>query len=151
MEVNDRVITVLFSSAAVMRMVTSQISSSGEFVAQVIPIVGTRNSPANIVAARRTSDVLPEREITTAWRFGVCARANFGKSSGSEAGSGLGQIEARAAAEEQPLRAAARVLDNAGDDGILAEPPEGRLPDARLRQNLRKRCRVPQIQASRIH
>src|SRR5208337_1179116 len=87
MEVNDRVITVLFSSAAVMRMVTSQISSSGEFVAQVIPIVGTRNSPANIVAARRTSDVLPEREITTAWRFGVCARANFGKSSGSEAGS----------------------------------------------------------------
>jgi len=44
MEVNDRVITVLFSSAAVIRMVTSQISWSGEFLAQVMPIAGTRNA-----------------------------------------------------------------------------------------------------------
>jgi hypothetical protein len=66
MDVNERVMTVIFSSAEEIRIVRSHASSRAESDAQVTPSVGTRYSRASKFAARSDSEVFPEREITTA-------------------------------------------------------------------------------------
>src|SRR5215469_10541442 len=86
-EENDRVMTMLFSSAAGSRTVRSQLFSSSDSEEQVMPRVGTRYSLENKWAALTASEVWPEREMTTTWVFSVVRPARPGNSSGSEAGS----------------------------------------------------------------
>src|ERR1035437_6387626 len=65
-ELNERVMTMLRSSASGKMMVHSQICANSDRNAQVIPRVATSYFPLNSSAARKASEVRPEREIMTA-------------------------------------------------------------------------------------
>jgi hypothetical protein len=65
MEVNDRVMTVLCSSASRSFRVTLHTGSSGWPSAQVMAMVRRLLSFSNMRAARTASEVRPEREMTT--------------------------------------------------------------------------------------
>src|SRR5215467_1804273 len=65
MEVKERVMTMLFSSAAVSFSVALTKDSSGDRSAQVIAMAGTLVSLCKKRAAFTTSEVTPEREIRT--------------------------------------------------------------------------------------
>src|SRR5271155_4732278 len=86
MEVNERVITMLLSSAVGKVMVHSQVFANSDCNAQVIPRVATLYLWRSSSAARKASDVRPEREIMTAWRSGSASCADCENSSTSEAG-----------------------------------------------------------------
>src|SRR6266699_7243617 len=68
MELNERVITVLFSSARKSRIVSLANSSNGWPLAQVMASVGIPRV-FSASAAATTSEVCPEREISTGTQF----------------------------------------------------------------------------------
>src|SRR5260221_3120773 len=86
MEVNERVITMLFSSAVGSATVRSQNLESSESTAQVIPMVGKFRFFVRKSAARTASEVLPEREITTTCKSATSSWQRFGNSNISDAG-----------------------------------------------------------------
>src|SRR5439155_26161562 len=86
MEVNERVITMLFSSAVGSATVRPQNLESSESTAQVIPMVGKCRLFVRKSAARIASEVFPEREITTTCKSATSSWHNFGNRSNSDAG-----------------------------------------------------------------
>ena len=87
MDVNDRVMTVLRSSASRSFKVTLHAASSGWPPAQVMAMVRRLRSFSNICAARTASEVRPEREITTGIYSRPACRVSAGYSSKSDAGT----------------------------------------------------------------
>jgi len=87
MEVKDRVITMLSSSAGSRARVLVAICCSGCSAVQVTPRVRMFFSPSSSSAARKASDVRPDREITTAATSLEPASVRSGNSSSSEAGT----------------------------------------------------------------
>src|SRR5580700_8442421 len=83
MEVNERVITVLFSSAGERRITCEQTSSIGVPLPQVIANVLIFSSRSAYRAASTASEVRPEREIKTGWQG---TGKSLGKSRISDAG-----------------------------------------------------------------
>src|SRR5271155_3353158 len=83
MEVKDRVITVLFSSAAERRTQCVDISSSGVLVPQVIAWHRKLSLCSRYSMTCNTSEVWPEREIHTGWQG---TGSNCGKIRMSDAG-----------------------------------------------------------------
>src|ERR1700676_4690291 len=86
-EVNDRVMTVLFSSAQVSFRVWSQSFSSELAGLQVAPRLSTDPFALSSSAARRTSVVSPDRESRTAWFAPLRRRISLESKSNSEAGN----------------------------------------------------------------
>src|SRR5580698_4542415 len=94
-EVNDRVITVLFSSAAGKVIVSDANFSSACPSAQEIATVGTERALKNS-AAFNTSDVCPEREINTGTHALDTGAIRSGYSKTSEAGTARARTPAHA-------------------------------------------------------
>jgi len=106
-------------------------------------------------AALTASDVLPEREMTTACRSRSSSRASCGNSSSSEAGRAraadpvrasskpqrLRKIEACAATYEKPRLARARAL-HADWNAAFSTSHGAGTPDLRLRKNLGECVRI---------
>src|SRR5882724_1406025 len=86
MEVKERVITMLFSSAVGSAMVRSQNLESSESTAQVMPMVAKCRLFVRKSAARTASEVFPEREITTTCKSATSSWQRFGNSNISDAG-----------------------------------------------------------------
>jgi len=89
MEVNDRVITMLRSSAHGNCTVCVHNSRRTLLSLQVTPSVRTRALAFNHSAARKTSVVFPERDTSTTCRAPVRASTSCGAKSSSDAGTAV--------------------------------------------------------------
>jgi hypothetical protein len=88
-DVKDRVITMLFSSAHGSFTVCVHNSSSTQSLLQVTPSVRTVPRAFNHSAARKTSVVFPERETSTTCRAAVRCITSSGAKSNSDAGTAV--------------------------------------------------------------
>ncbi len=86
MEVNDLVITMLFSSAHGILTICVHNSSRTLLSLHVTPKVRTAALPFSISAARKTSVVFPDRDTSTTCRAPVRFNASSGAKSSSDAG-----------------------------------------------------------------
>src|SRR5579863_5028612 len=87
MEENERVITILFSSAGRSLSVSEAMFSSGWSATQVMASVRIFLLDSRYSAAFKTSEVWPEREIRTGWQGRASDRIRFGNRRMSDAGT----------------------------------------------------------------
>ena len=86
---NDRVITMLFSSAHGSFSVCVHKFSRTLFSLHVTPIVRAAAFAFNHSAARKTSVVFPERDMSTTWCAPVRSITSRGAKSSSDAGTAV--------------------------------------------------------------